>query len=140
MLRGWLVERTGREIIVVEPSSSLRRSWRKRASALGVGVRPYETLDEAVEAIREAPVCAVVATTAAPTQGALRMARAARDLMPPAEVVFVTDDPDTLKIALRASGLVAEVLRRPATIPQLVDRLGLANTGRAIEPGRGETG
>jgi hypothetical protein len=132
--------RAGQEVIVVEPSSARRRSWSQQGKALGVAIRPCETLEEAAAAMREAPPAAVVATTSASASDAVRFATEARELVPPAELVFVTDDPDALKSALRARGLTAEVLRSPATIPQLVDRLGLSSYDPPAHSKRGEPG
>jgi hypothetical protein len=130
----------GGELIVVDPSSSRRRAWAVHGQAIGVTIKPCGTLAEAITVMAESPVAAVVATISATTGDALRVASAARSLAPPAEVVFVTNDPDTLKTALRARGLMAEVLRRPATIAQLVDRLGLSTSDPPTHSGRGETG
>jgi DNA-binding NtrC family response regulator len=113
-------------IVLFDPRVDDLDAWPEGVRA---GDRRVHVCREASDALRlllastDRAVLVARFSSTSPFEGLLLM-HAARYRDPPASILVITGDPEAARAVLAAQGVVAEVLRPPATIDELLVRLG----------------
>lgn len=115
--------------MLFDPRAGDRDAWPDGVEAPGTRVHVCRAARDALRALLESGGEAALVARYAPEERdsgreALLLMQVARMHFPPVSVVVLTSDPEGTRAVLSAQGVTAEVLRSPATLADLVLRLG----------------
>lgn len=116
-------------IVLFDSRAEDSDAWPGGVESQGTRVQVCRAARDAVRALLEDDREAALVVRCAPDERdsereALLLMQVARMRVPPASIIVLTADPEGMRAVLSAQGVTAEVLRSPATLADLVVRLG----------------
>ena len=108
-------------VIILDRDADALDLWASEGRARRVRMHLCRAASEALAALENGDAAVLVARIDVDDSGAMPAIRAARDLVPPPQVVVLTERPDEIRRLLREERINAEILR-PGAADEILGR------------------